>query len=237
MLHSGALRPVRAFAGMAAMHERAKLQLDTELVDLPRSTQQARTREKVQAFIRSIADKTGDSIQTMSQRSGVGKSTIHRWMEKKGTINPTLDKLQQIADAYGVSNPFASDPSAVQALAAMQEPEAEPYKGPLLSQEIGALTADQSYWEISTRALELAGYMPGDILKIDMRLKPRQGDAVIAQIYDGYGNAETVFRIFSDPYLIARSFDPDLVDNPILVRPRDVKIVGVVTASLRVRTQ
>ncbi len=48
--------------------------------------------------------------------------------------------------------------------------------------------------------------MPGDILKIDMRLKPRQGDAVIAQIYDGYGNAETVFRIFSDPYLIARSF-------------------------------
>ncbi len=105
MLHSGALRPVRPSLAWRQCTSGLNLQLDTELVDLPRSTQQARTREKVQAFIRSIADKTGDSIQTMSQRSGVGKSTIHRWMEKKGTINPTLDKLQQIADAYGVSNP------------------------------------------------------------------------------------------------------------------------------------
>jgi transcriptional regulator with XRE-family HTH domain len=221
------------------MQDRPSFPSPSRVAPGARSRQRDRTRERVRAFIDAITAKTGDKIPTIADRSGVSRSTIYRWLEQEGSTNSTLDKLQQIADAYNLDNPFSSGvlQSAANALTVGGEGEALPYQGEMVSHALGILAPDQSFWKISSRALELAGYLPGDILKLDASLAPRPGDVVVAQIYDSRGDAETVIRIFSEPYLIARTLDPNLADNPILVRPRDVKIVGVAIASLRLRQE
>jgi len=87
-------------------------------------------------------------------------------------------------------------------------------------------------WVMKSRALEHAGYLPGDILIVDLNAKPQDGDAVCAQIYDRNGKTETAFRIYEYPFLIAASADPDL-RRPVLVDNERASIRGVVMASIR----
>jgi transcriptional regulator with XRE-family HTH domain len=69
----------------------------------------------------------------------------------------------------------------------LAEPEALAYaastKGSNLDRAIaafiGGLVAEA--WQLRTRALELAGYLPGDIVVVDRNLEPRPGDVVVAQ--------------------------------------------------------
>ncbi|MGH6907913.1 MAG: hypothetical protein ACREDX_08660, partial [Aestuariivirga sp.] len=90
-------------------------------------------------------------------------------------------------------------------------------------------------WTLNSRALEGAGYRPGDILLVALDETPAAGDVVCAQIYDWVkAKAETVFRIFQPPYLVAATSDPQLM-RPHLVDDAAVAIKGVVLQSLRGR--
>jgi SOS-response transcriptional repressor LexA len=87
---------------------------------------------------------------------------------------------------------------------------------------------------LRSRSLESAGYMPGDILMVDLNGRPEPGDVVCAQIYDRSGKAETIFRIYEHPFLVAATLDGRLM-KPHLVDNDRVVIRGVVIASLRER--
>lgn len=88
-------------------------------------------------------------------------------------------------------------------------------------------------WILQARALEHAGYLPGDVLMVDLNSEPHDGDVVCAQIYDLRGRAETVFRIFERPYLVAATLDRTHF-KPIYVDER-VSIRGVVINLIRPR--
>lgn len=88
-------------------------------------------------------------------------------------------------------------------------------------------------WLIKTRALELAGYLPGDTLIVDQSVTPQHGDVVVAQLYDRNGDAETVVRIYEGSFLIAATTDPALL-SPIFIN-KDVLIRGVGITSFRNR--
>jgi transcriptional regulator with XRE-family HTH domain len=78
------------------------------------------------------------------------------------------------------------------------------------------------------RALEGLGYLPGDIVIVDLDRKPAPGDVVCAQVYDlGRSEPETVMRIYEPPVLVAASFDEQL-RRPLMVDDARVKIEGVV---------
>lgn len=88
-------------------------------------------------------------------------------------------------------------------------------------------------WRLRTRALEAEGILPGDIVMVDLNGQPSAGDAVCAQVYDlRRGTAETVFRLFEPPFLVAASADPAL-RRPLLVDNERVAVVGVVVGSVR----
>lgn len=77
--------------------------------------------------------------------------------------------------------------------------------------------------------------MPGDVVVVDLAATPTRGDVVCAQVYRWHeGKAETVFRIFEPPYLVAASAAPAL-RMPLVVDNDRVMIKGVVTHSLRAR--
>ena len=79
------------------------------------------------------------------------------------------------------------------------------------------------------------GYMPGDYILVDTNAadRARQGDAVIAQIYDNSaGSATTLLRRFEPPVLVAASMEPD-ERRVHIVDGTNVIIRGKVVASWR----
>ena len=83
---------------------------------------------------------------------------------------------------------------------------------------------------MNSRALELVGYLPGDLLIVDSAAVPARGDVVFAEI----GATEFVFRIYEPPFLTAASHD-ERFRRPIIVDSLNVHIRGVVTGSYRSR--
>jgi SOS-response transcriptional repressor LexA len=90
-------------------------------------------------------------------------------------------------------------------------------------------------WQVKSQALSLMGYMPGDFLLVDTHAaeRVRQGDVVVAQIYDNAkGTASTALRRYEPPVLVAASPDPD--DSRVyVVDGNNVVIRGRVVASWR----
>jgi transcriptional regulator with XRE-family HTH domain len=87
-------------------------------------------------------------------------------------------------------------------------------------------------WVLKTRALELAGYLPGDVVLVDLNAEPEDGDAVVAQHYDL--QTETIFRLYQKPYLVAAAVDR-VPRAPLVVDDRRVLIRGVVIGMFRQR--
>lgn len=88
-------------------------------------------------------------------------------------------------------------------------------------------------WQVKNRVMILDGFAEGDFMLVDQHMEPKSGDAVIAQVYDwNRGTATTVLRRFDPPVLIAASANPSEW-KPLSIE--SVKIMGVVTASWRVR--
>ena len=97
----------------------------------------------------------------------------------------------------------------------------------------GATNAD--LWQVRSRALELEGYMLGDIVVVDLDRTAEGGEVVCAQMYDwNRGSAQTVLRVYEPPYLITASQSP-IHRKPVLVDNERVTIKGLVVASARRR--
>lgn len=96
-------------------------------------------------------------------------------------------------------------------------------------------SADQSIWQLKTRALELPpySYRPGDYLLLDTGVAPRAGNAVCAQVYDRQGGAETVFRAYEPPYIVVSTQDETVSRTPLAVDGSRVVIMGTVIKSVR----
>jgi len=123
----------------------------------------------------------------------------------------------------------------------MYEPEAAPFQpapqqhGPAAAALAVIETEHVAAWTLRSRALECAGYLPGDQLLIDMQATPRRGDIVCAQVYNNnLGVAETIMRLYEPPYLVAATYDQSL-RRPLVADDDSVVIMGVCVASLRPR--
>lgn len=54
------------------------------------------------SIIKSLATKQGLSLKQLAIKLGMGENSIYRWNEKK----PTIDKIQIVADYFGVSTDY-----------------------------------------------------------------------------------------------------------------------------------
>ena len=90
-----------------------------------------------------------------------------------------------------------------------------------------------STWRVRSRALELAGYLPGDFVVIDRSLPPKPGDVVVADLSTRQVREDLVIRIFDSSMLVAMTADRSAI-VPILLN-RQVAIRGVVIHSFRSR--
>jgi transcriptional regulator with XRE-family HTH domain len=191
------------------------------------------------AFLLRVLATTGLTQTQLAHRAGLDPSTLSRFLTE-GREGHTLraSTLRKIEQATGVP----LDETAGVPNHGFAESEAAPLVVDTASplQRIVAILAASGAnidpWTLHSPALEGAGYRRGDILLVSLGETPASGDIVCAQIYDwAKGRAETVFRMFQPPYLVAATSDPAFL-RPHLVEDGKVVIKGVVVHSIRSRS-
>lgn len=197
------------------------------------------SRADLQNWLKSVLEQTKLSPTALASKAGVAQSTITRFLNSPDAPMIGLRTMAKIAHAAGVM-PYGPSP-AVARTGTFAEPEAVPFRTQTNGQLAPILTllATQHRavdpWLLQTDALELAGYLRGDVVLVDLNAQPHAGDIVCAQLYRwSEGRADTVFRLFEPPYLVAMTRDPEL-RKPALVDNDRVIIKGVVILTLRPR--
>lgn len=100
---------------------------------------------------------------------------------------------------------------------------------------LGGARSGIDVWRVSSDALILAGYLPGDWILVDTNKSElcKPGDTVLAKVYNGpTASATTVLRKYQPPVLVAATTNPN--DQKVQVVDWDnVAIQGKVIASWR----
>jgi len=177
-------------------------------------------------------------VAELARRTGVDPSTFSKFKndpDNKQQLEPSTIAL--IEEATGLRAYEMSVHSKPRGLAESESAryDAEPLT--VIDGAVKALKGERNGidpWVLKSRCLEAGGYLPGDVLMVDLNARPEPGDIVCAQVYDRNGKAETVFRIFEDPFLVAATLDRSIM-KPWLVDNDRVVVRGVVIASFRER--
>lgn len=146
--------------------------------------------------------------------AGIPLQTLKNHLSGR-TKKPPLRDLHRIATACGVDVPWLT--AIVDSVPnGMEEGDVAPYEGPPAPAPL-SLGVNRSRWVVRSRALELAGCLPGDLLEFDMTRAPKPGEPVVAQVCDTTGGAQTVLRIYRPPYLMVATADPAIDQTPIRI--------------------
>jgi transcriptional regulator with XRE-family HTH domain len=187
-------------------------------------------------FMQTVLTRTGWSQTDLANRAGLDPSTLSRFLTK-GRDGHALRQstIQRIVSASGIE--FGK----IVPSSELAEGEVTPYdftqsnSQASLVRNLLAGREDSVAWTLHSRAIENLGYRVGDILIVALNETPLVGDIVCAQIYDwAKEKAETVFRQYQPPALIAASSDQRLL-KPYLLGDNTVVIKGVVLHTLRSR--
>ena len=190
------------------------------------------TSRQHREYLKWVIAQTGKKPTPLAKEIGIAASTLTRVLKEGSTTTlraDTISKLQEYMSLF-VSGDSPAAPGR-RGLAEDAVPFDAESADPVVSAAIRALIGsreDADSRTIRTRALEGLGYLPGDIVIVDLRRKPVRGDVVCAQVSElGRSEPETVMRIYQPPVLVAATFDEQLrrllwVDDP------RVKIEGVV---------
>lgn len=195
-------------------------------------------RRKQIAWVKAIMAEMGVNQSELARRAGITHATLSKFLNDPQNLaelsTATVGKIHAVSPIPHYENARGAMPPG------FDEAEAMPFDGShedaTITRAVEALRNGSNHvqpWVLNTDALENAGYRWGDILAVDMSATPKPGDVVCAQIYDNQGGAETAFRIYHKPYLVASSNSPRHL-MPTLIDQR-VDVRGVVIASLRPR--
>ena len=194
------------------------------------------TPDEIRSWLREILAQHNMNVTKLAKKAGVAHTTLSRFLNGQGMLS--FGTAGKISKAAGVPLPIHNTAE----YKSFFENEGEPFDyekaEPSFKLAIGALLRHRDgadLWILQSEAIEDAGYLPGDLLIVDLNATPEKGDVVCAQVYDWRkGTAETVFRLYEPPYLLTASRNTRS-RKPFVVNNEDVIIKGVVTDLLRTK--
>lgn len=191
--------------------------------------------------------RAGVTAEDIARELGRDRSLVSRIYV--GRQKMTLEQAQVFARVLGVpldevlerAGLLAEEPARPLAANGFSESDATPWKGhggeaektEATAATLGGGRPGVDVWTVSSTAMALGGYLPGDHILVDSHQSERcrAGDMVVAQVYNRTG-ADTVFRRYEPPVLVAASPDPELA-RVLVVDGTNVVIMGKVIASWR----
>jgi transcriptional regulator with XRE-family HTH domain len=204
------------------------------------------TRDEIRNWLQAILDTSGETPSALARRAGLATTTVTRFLNDPKADMIGLKSLAKIAHVAGVPPIGLPLPETAPAPRppGLNDGDGVPFrtypqksgKEAAVAAVIGGRNAVDP-WVLTSAALTAIGYLPGDILAVDLNRQPAAGDVVCAQVYNWQAHtAETVFRIYEPPFLLAQPLDAELLRRlrrPLVVDNDRVIIKGVVEASLR----
>lgn len=194
-------------------------------------------RRTTRGWLLRVANHTGKSLAALADEAGVARSTLYRAVDEANPHVPSTVTIAKISALTGFPPPDSYGNGGSRP--GFSEAEAEPFRFDEASPELDGLVRQfiggrpgVDPWVLKTRALELAGYLPGDVVIVDLNARPHRGDVVVAQVYDfSHERAQTIWRLYEPPSLVAASADRGLMQ----AYRDDAQIKGVVLAMVRPR--
>ncbi len=178
-----------------------------------------------------------DTVSAFARRAGLTESTLTRLMNSDGPGHmPREGTIGKIERAFHTRRPLMGLGENPQEEGDFIDPRQRTDQSRQHLEEIvtGALDGQNAY-TVADRALDLAGYMPDDLVLIDEKVRPQPSDIVAIRFRVSQARRGAVtLRIYDQPFLTAHSTDETL-RRPLLIDPARIDILGVVTMALRQR--
>lgn len=201
------------------------------------SRMDADLRKKQRRWLLEILEHFGWSATELARRAGLSATTLTRFINSKDWSHTlsgrSIDKIERATGVRAYENAGQ--------LPSFARSDADPYMAPTggkyrpRAAAIAALINGSNSalaFVLKSRALEHAGFIPGDVLIVDTDATPKNGDVVLAQVYDRAGGVETLFRIFERPYLSAATSDAT-IRRTMVADDEWLVVRGVVVHTLR----
>ena len=193
------------------------------------------TSRQHREYLKRVLKHMGMKPTPLAAAAKVPASSLSRLLKEDSTSTLHARTLSKLEKFSGILLSAVIDTSSAPVPSGLSE-DAVPFDAesaePAVSAAIRALVGSREHADsrtIRSRALEGLGYLPGDIVIVDLRRNPVPGDVVCAQVYEleRTEQPETVMRIYRPPVLVAATFDEQLQRLLWVDDPR-VKIEGVV---------
>lgn len=154
-------------------------------------------------WLRQVVADHGIAPTTLAKQARIAPSTLTRPLSEgdEGTSTLHAATIEKIIALTGAKPP--GFPRRATRAGGLSE-EAKPYEesgGGSIDAALRAIAGHRNAadpWVIRSRALELAGFLPGDVVVVDLNAVPQTGDVVCAQTNIDFtsGTADTVIRLY-----------------------------------------
>jgi hypothetical protein len=199
-------------------------------------------RDRQRTWLKDVLAHRGWNATEWARRARLAPSTLNRFLNDPDYEHELSKKtLRALGEAAGLEPyqiPGVKRPSGFSEPDAQALFESGTSGDAVVDEAVRVLLQGRNGidpWIMRSRALEFAGYLPGDVLIVDLNERPKAEDAVCAQVYDWTtGKAETVMRLYTPPYLVAMSSETRFL-KPFVVDDDVVVIKGVIVSSYRPR--
>jgi hypothetical protein len=196
------------------------------------------SRDQTKEWINSVLQYMQVTPTELARRARLTPSTLTRFVNDPDYPNDlsrrTIDAIASAAGIKPLQKPGERIRSLTDAEATRYSSGDDALVDNLMKAAVGQQNAIDG-WVLQSRALELEGYLPGDLLLVSRSEFAVPGDVVQAEIYDWKaGRHENVFRVYEPPYLVSASTDRR-ARRPMVVDQENVRLIGVVVGTLRPR--
>lgn len=184
-----------------------------------------------------VRQRTGLTSSAIAKASDVYHTTLTKLendpAHKTALSTRTIEKIKAALGVLGPGDEYASAGRiGMREDAVPYQPKDDATRRPVAVKALIDGRNGVDAWVMRTDVLALAGIRNGDVLIIDQNKSPRTNDVVCAQIYDRAGAAETVFRLYQPPFVVAAALEP-FSTRPEMVDHDRVVIMGVMDGLVR----
>lgn len=192
--------------------------------------------EQQRAWLQAVLAALQLSPTGLAKRAGVNPATLTRFLnspEWPHELRPQT--IRSLETASGMAFGGEERPTGLrESEASRYDAGGEELWDAVIRQTIGCSNGVDP-WLLQSSCLEEEGYLPGDILLVDLNATPRAGDIVCVQKYEwSQERPQTLFRLYEPPYVVAAARGPGL-RKPLVVDNDNIFVRGVVIGTVRPR--
>lgn len=174
------------------------------------------------AWLLARIDEAGLNQAKVARAIDVSRATLSRWTKADNTSFPAYKNAAALTRLLKSTPPGGLDQFAD------DEPPADAVE------PVAASAAGARQWRVMDFSMQAAGYLPGDVVTIDARLAPLDGDAVIVELHAPGAPARRALRLWRAPgYILPAPYDPRFIE--VHEAGKTAIVEGVVVETVRRR--